>query len=105
MIQDVLYRLSYNALLVSTYFLTLHTLEIPTSDSEPYLQHPTIDKQVELLTESLKVLQTTSVRFLFSEKPVTSTLEILKTQLSFILSSLSDYIKKLLLTLAKTEVE
>ena len=69
------------------------------------MQHPTIDEHVESLTESLKALQTTSVGFLFSEEPVASTSEILKAQPSSILSPLPDYIKKLLSTPAKTEVE
>ena len=53
--------------MVSTHFLTPYTSEIPTLDSETHLQHPTIDEQVESLTESLKALQTISVRVLFSK--------------------------------------
>ena len=78
MIQDASHRPSHDVSLASTHFPIPHALEISTPDSEPYLQHPTMDEQVESLTESLKALQTISVGFLFSKKPVASTLEIPK---------------------------
>ena len=105
MIQDASCRSSCDVSLASTCFPTPHASEIPTPDSGPHLQHPTMDEQVESLTESLKALQTTSVGFLFSEEPVASTSEIPKAQPSSILPPLPDYIKKLLSTPAKTEVE
>ena len=101
MIQDA----SCDVSLASTCFPTPHALEIPTPDLGPHLQHPTIDEQSESFIESLKAFQTTSVGFLFSEEPVASTSEIPKAQPSSILPPLPDYIKKLLSTPAKTEVE
>ena len=105
MIQDASHRPSCDVSLASKHFPTPHASEIPTPDSGPHLQHLTMDEQVESLTESLKALQTTSVGFLFSEEPVASTSEIPKAQPSSILSPLPGYIKKLLSTPAKTEVE
>ena len=66
-IQDTSHRPSHDVSLASTHFLTIYASEIPTSDSDPHLQYLTINKQVKLLTESLKALQTTLVEFLFSE--------------------------------------
>ena len=56
MIQDTSCRPLRDVSLASTCFPIPHASEIPTPDSGPHLQHPTMDEQVESLTESLKAL-------------------------------------------------
>ena len=98
-------RMIEDASKASTHFPTPHASGIPTPATDAHLHGPSMDEQVESLTESLNALQASSVGFLFSEDPVASSSEIPTASTSSILPPMPDYIKKLVKTPAKTEGE